>query len=421
MPITFSADPAFAIQEDAADHIASFKSKFHFPKHGGRDAIYFCGNSLGLQPKTLETAIQIELASWREIAIGGYFGGKNPWLYYHELLCPSLSKLVGAGTHEITVTNTLTVNLHLMLLSFYKPTKTRYKIVMEAGAFPSDQYAVETLVKHFGLDPKDAIIEIAAPAGEKLLQTQQIINTIELHGSSIAMVLMGGMNYYTGQFFALEKIAKATHQIGAICGFDLAHVVGNIPLQLHQWEIDFAVWCSYKYLNAGPGAVGGIYIHEKWAGNAETPRLGGWWGNDEKTRFKMEKGFHAKPNASGWNISTTPVFNMIGLKASLEIFDQAGIEAIRNKSVRLTAYLEFLLQQLPQLSFEIITPSSIEERGAQLSLYFKENGKAIHEKMIENGIIVDYREPGVIRVAPAPLYCSFQDVYQFYCILKEHF
>jgi kynureninase len=421
MPITFSADPAFAIQEDAADNIASFKSKFHFPKHGGRDAIYFCGNSLGLQPKTLETAIQIELASWREIAIGGYFGGKNPWLYYHELLCPSLSKLVGAGTHEITVTNTLTVNLHLMLLSFYKPTKTRYKIVMEAGAFPSDQYAVETLVKHFGLDPKDAIIEIAAPAGEKLLQTQQIINTIELHGSSIAMVLMGGMNYYTGQFFALEKIAKATHQIGAICGFDLAHVVGNIPLQLHQWEIDFAVWCSYKYLNAGPGAVGGIYIHEKWAGNAETPRLGGWWGNDEKTRFKMEKGFHAKPNASGWNISTTPVFNMIGLKASLEIFDQAGIEAIRNKSVRLTAYLEFLLQQLPQLSFEIITPSSIEERGAQLSLYFKENGKAIHEKMIENGIIVDYREPGVIRVAPAPLYCSFQDVYQFYCILKEHF
>ncbi len=421
MPFTFSADPTFAIQEDAADKIASFKSKFYFPKHEERDAIYFCGNSLGLQPKTVDAAIQIELASWREIAIGGYFGGKNPWLYYHELISSSLSKLVGAGTHEITVTNTLTVNLHLMLLSFYKPNKTRYKIVMEAGAFPSDQYAVETLVKHFGLDPADAIIEIAATAGEKLLQTQQITDIIELHGSSIAMVLMGGMNYYTGQFFELEKITKATHQIGAICGFDLAHVVGNIPLELHQWDIDFAVWCSYKYLNSGPGAVGGIYIHEKWASNADTPRLGGWWGNDEKTRFKMEKGFHAKPNASGWNISTTPVFNMIGLKASLEIFDQAGIAAIRNKSVRLTAYLEFLLQQLPQLSFEIITPSSIEERGAQLSLYFKENGKAIHAKMIENGIIVDYREPGVIRVAPAPLYCSFEDVYQFYCILKEHF
>jgi kynureninase len=421
MSFQFSSDSAFAIQEDAADAIASFKSMFHFPKHMGRDAIYFCGNSLGLQPKTVESAIQVELASWREIAIGGYFGGNNPWLYYHELLSPSLSKLVGAGAHEITVTNTLTVNLHLMLLSFYKPNKTRFKIIMEAGAFPSDQYAVETLVKHFGLDPADTIIEITATAGEKLLQTQQILDTIEQHASSIALVLMGGMNYYTGQFFELEKIAKATHKIGAVCGFDLAHVVGNIPLQLHAWGVDFAVWCSYKYLNAGPGAVGGIYIHEKWASNTNTPRLGGWWGNDEKTRFKMEKGFHAKPDASGWNISTTPVFNMIGLKASLEIFDQAGIKVIRNKSIRLTAYLEFLLLQLPQLSFEIITPASPEERGAQLSLYFRENGKAIHDKMIENGIIVDYREPGVIRVAPAPLYCSFQDVYQFYCILKEHF
>jgi kynureninase len=308
-----------------------------------------------------------------------------------------------------------------MLLSFYKPSKNRFKIVMEAGAFPSDQYAVETFVKQWELDPKDVIIEIAPKSGEKLLQTEQIIETIEAHGSSIALVLMGGMNYYTGQFFELEKIATATHQIGAICGFDLAHVVGNIPLQLHQWNIDFAIWCSYKYLNAGPGAVGGIYIHERWSGNSETPRLGGWWGNDEKTRFKMEKGFQAKPDASGWNISTTPVFNMIGLKASLEIFDEVGMEVIRNKSVRLTAYLEYLLRQLPKLSFEIITPSSIEERGAQLSLYFKENGRAIHDKMMESGIIVDYREPGVIRVAPAPLYCSFQDVYQFYCILKEHF
>ncbi|MEI6596326.1 MAG: kynureninase, partial [Bacteroidota bacterium] len=287
--------------------------------------------------------------------------------------------------------------------------------------FPSDQYAIETLVKHFGLEPADVIIEIAPIAGEKILHTKQIIETIEQHASSIALVLMGGMNYYTGQFFELEKIAKATHQVGAICGFDLAHVVGNIPLQLHQWNIDFAVWCSYKYLNAGPGAVGGIYIHEKWSSNADTPRLGGWWGNDEKTRFKMEKGFHAKPDASGWNISTTPVFNMIGLKASLAIFDQVGIEAIRNKSIRLTAYLEYLLHQLPNLSFEIITPASFEERGAQLSLYFKKNGRAIHDKMMDSGIIVDYREPGVIRVAPAPLYCSFQDIYQFYCILKEHF
>ncbi|MEI6086478.1 MAG: kynureninase [Bacteroidota bacterium] len=421
MPFEFNTDPLFAIQQDKDDALSPIKSLFHFPQHEGKDAIYFCGNSLGLQPKSVEAALQVELISWRERAVGGYFGGINPWLNFHELLIPSLSKLIGAGNSEITVTNTLTVNLHLMLLSFYKPNNKRYKILMEAGAFPSDQYAIETLVKHFGLDPADVILEIAPIAGEKTLHTKQIIETIEQHASSIALVLMGGMNYYTGQFFELEKIAKATHQIGAICGFDLAHVVGNIPLQLHQWNIDFAVWCSYKYLNAGPGAVGGIYIHEKWSSNADTPRLGGWWGNDEKTRFKMEKGFHAKPDASGWNISTTPVFNMIGLKASLEIFNQVGIEAIRNKSIRLTAYLEFLLKQLPNLSFEIITPASFEERGAQLSLYFRKNGRAIHDKMMDSGIIVDYREPGVIRVAPAPLYCSFQDVYQFYCILKEHF
>lgn len=421
MPFEFNSDPLFAIQQDKDDALSPIKSLFHFPQHKGKDAIYFCGNSLGLQPKSVDAALQVELISWRERAVGGYFGGTNPWLNFHELLIPSLSKLIGASNSEITVTNTLTVNLHFMLLSFYKPNNTRYKIVMEAGAFPSDQYAIETLVKHYGLEPADVIIEIAPVAGEKILHTKQIIETIEQHASSIALVLMGGMNYYTGQFFELEKIAKATHQIGAICGFDLAHVVGNIPLQLHQWNIDFAVWCSYKYLNAGPGAVGGIYIHEKWSSNADTPRLGGWWGNDEKTRFKMEKGFHAKPDASGWNISTTPVFNMIGLKASLAIFDQVGIEAIRNKSIRLTAYLEYLLHQLPNLSFEIITPASFEERGAQLSLYFKKNGRAIHDKMMDSGIIVDYREPGVIRVAPAPLYCSFQDVYQFYCILKEHF
>jgi len=421
MSFEFKTDPAFAIQQDRDDTLSHIKSLFHFPQHEGKDAIYFCGNSLGLQPKSVDAALQVELMSWRERAVGGYFGGTNPWLNFHELIIPSLSKMIGASNSEITVTNTLTVNLHFMLLSFYKPNKTRYKILMEAGAFPSDQYAIETLVKHFGLEPADVIIEIAPIAGEKILHTKQIIETIEQHASSIALVLMGGMNYYTGQFFELEKIAKATHQVGAICGFDLAHVVGNIPLQLHQWNIDFAVWCSYKYLNAGPGAVGGIYIHEKWSSNADTPRLGGWWGNDEKTRFKMEKGFHAKPDASGWNISTTPVFNMIGLKASLAIFDQVGIEAIRNKSIRLTAYLEYLLHQLPNLSFEIITPASFEERGAQLSLYFKKNGRAIHDKMMDSGIIVDYREPGVIRVAPAPLYCSFQDIYQFYCILKEHF
>ena len=421
MNFDFKSTKEYAVQQDAEDILASYKDRFFFPQHQGKNAIYFCGNSLGLQPKTVESAIQIELNAWRDLAVGGYFGGKHPWLYYHELLTPSLAKIIGANKEEITVSNTLTVNLHLMLLSFYKPTATRYKIIMEAGAFPSDQYAVETTVKQWGLDPADAIIEIEPLAGEKILHTSSIIGTIIEQDTTVALVLLGGMNYYTGQLYDLKKIASAAHQIGAICGFDLAHVVGNIPVSLHDWEIDFAVWCSYKYLNAGPGAVGGIFVHEKWSTNSQTPRLGGWWGNDEKTRFKMEKGFHAKPNASGWNISTTPVFNMIGLKASLEIFDQAGIQQIRNKSIRLTSYLEFLLKELPNLPFEIITPISIDERGAQLSLFFKENGKAIHNKMQENGIIVDYREPGVIRVAPAPLYCSFQDVYQFYSILREHF
>jgi kynureninase len=421
MNFDFNATKEYAAQQDAEDLLASYKDRFFYPQHQGKNAIYFCGNSLGLQPKSVESAIQIELNAWRELAVGGYFGGTNPWLYYHDLLTPSLSKIVGANSHEISVTNTLTVNLHLMLLSFYKPTKTRYKIVMEAGAFPSDQYAVETMVTHWGLDPTDTIIEIEPIVGEKILQTNAILATLKEHDSSIALVLLGGMNYYTGQFYDLKTITQTAHEIGAICGFDLAHVVGNIPLELHEWEIDFAVWCSYKYLNAGPGAVGGIYVHEKWASNSQTPRLGGWWGNDEKTRFKMEKGFHAKSNASGWNISTTPVFNMIGLKASLEIFDQAGMQNIREKSIHLTSYLEFLLQQVPTLNFEIITPAAVEQRGAQLSLYFKDNGRAIHDKMIENGIIVDYREPGVIRVAPAPLYCSFQDVYQFYSILREHF
>jgi kynureninase len=417
----FKTGLEYALEADKADALAPFKSQFHFPQHQGKDAIYFCGNSLGLQPKSLTAAIEVEMKTWQNLAVGGYFGGTNPWLRFHEYLQPSLTHMMGASTQEITLMNSLTVNLHLLMLSFYKPSIDRYQIIMEAGAFPSDQYAIETLVKHFGLDPEQAIIEISPREGEKLLREEDILDSIAQAGGKLAMVMMGGINYYTGQFYNLATITKAAHKVGAIAGFDLAHVAGNIPLQLHDWQVDFAVWCSYKYLNAGPGAVGGVFVHEKWASNTDTARLAGWWGNDEQTRFKMEKGFHAKPNASGWNISTTQVFNMIGLKASLAIFDEAGIQRLREKSIQLTAYLEWLLQQLPNLNFEIITPTEPAWRGAQLSLYFKDQGRAIHDKMIENGIIVDYREPGVIRVAPAPLYCSFEDVYQFYNILKEHF
>lgn len=421
MPVPFQATREFALEADAADVLAEFKQQFHFPKKNGRDVIYFCGNSLGLQPRNVEQAIQTELTSWREEAVGGYFGGRHPWLYYQEYLKPSLARIVGCLETEVTVMNTLTVNLHLLMLSFYRPTPERYKILMEAGAFPSDQYAVETLVKHYGLEPETAILEIAPREGEKTLRTEDIIATIEAQGSSLAMVLFGGINYYTGQLFDLQRITRAAHQVNAIAGFDLAHVVGNTPLLLHEWEVDFAAWCSYKYLNGGPGAVGGVYVHERFATNPQTPRLGGWWGNDEKERFKMEKGFVPKTNASGWNISTAQVFNTVSLKASLELFDKAGMERLRAKSLQLTAYLEYLLHQLPNLAFEIITPADAAERGAQLSLYFKERGKEIHNKMIESGIIVDYREPGVIRVAPAPMYVSFSDVYRFYEILRDHF
>lgn len=407
----------FAQQMDLQDELASFKQDFYFPQHNGKDAIYFCGNSLGLQPKNVEAAIRTELDTWRNIAIEGYFAGTNPWLYYHEYVAPSLAKLVGASREEITVMNALTVNLHLMMLSFYRPNAVRYKIMMEAGAFPSDQYAVETQVKHYGFDPDDAVIEIAPREGEKILREEDILAAIEDNSDSLALVLFGGINYYTGQLLNIQTITEAAHNVGAVAGWDLAHVTGNVPLQLHDWDADFAVWCSYKYLNAGPGAAGGVFVHEKHLGS-NTQRMAGWWGNDEKTRFKMEKGFIPKPAASGWNVSTTQVFNTVALKASLELFDRAGINRLRAKSIRLTNYLEFLLKQLPNLSFEIITPANPAERGAQLCLYFNEKGKEIHRKMPDNGIIVDYREPGVIRVAPAPLYCSFEDVYRFYEILK---
>jgi kynureninase len=415
---SFDTSRDFALRADQQDPLAGYRQYFHFPKHQGKDAIYFCGNSLGLQPIGVEAAIQTELDTWKQVAVGGYFNGTNPWLYYQDYLKPTMAKIVGAKEDEVTLMNTLTVNLHLLMLSFYRPSKERYKVIMEAGAFPSDQYAVETMVKHHGFDPATAIIEVAPQQGEKTLHTADIIKSIETHGDSLALVLFGGMNYYTGQFFDIPAITKAAHDVDAIAGFDLAHVAGNIPLKLHDWRVDFAAWCSYKYLNAGPGAVGGAYVHEYYASDVRTPRLGGWWGNEEKTRFKMEKGFIPKTNAGGWNISTAQVFNMVALKASLELFEKAGMDQIRQKSRALTGYLEYLLYQLPGLNFEIITPADPESRGAQLSLYFKEKGKEIHNKMLDNGIIVDYREPGVIRVAPAPLYCSFEDVFRFYEILK---
>jgi kynureninase len=419
--MNFEATLSFAKSLDEKDGLARFKNEFYFPQVNGKDSIYFCGNSLGLQAKKVEAAIQQELNDWKNLGIRGFLNAKNPWMYYQEYFKPSLSKIVGAKQDEVTVMNSLTVNLHLLMLSFYRPTKERYKIIMEAGAFPSDQYAAETQVRHHGFLPEDCIIEISPRRGERLLRAEDILAVIEEHAPQLALVMLGGINYYTGQLYDMQAITKATHKAGAIAAFDLAHAVGNVPLQLHNWDVDFAAWCSYKYLNGGPGAVGGVYVHEKYASNPQTPRFGGWWGNDEQGRFKMEKGFMAKPNASGWNISTAQIMNMVALKASLELFEEAGMENLHAKSLQLTAYLEFLLHQLTNINFEIITPADADARGAQLSLYFKDQGREIHDKMIEKGIIVDYREPGVIRVAPAPMYCSYEDVYRFYEILRDEF
>lgn len=417
----FEASLSYARSLDEQDELRSFKQEFYFPQHEGKDAIYFCGNSLGLQPKHASAAFEAELQAWRDLGVEGWFEGKTAWLHYADSLRSSLAEIVGAKEDEVTVMNALTVNLHLLMLSFYKPTGKRYKILMEAGAFPSDQYTMETQVKFYGFDVADAIVEVSPREGEKTIRDEDIIAAIRKHQSSLALVLIGGINYYTGQLFDIKKITEAAHEYGVIAGFDLAHVAGNVPTQLHDWNADFAVWCNYKYLNGGPGAIGGAFVHERHAKNESLPRLGGWWGNDESTRFKMEKGFVPKASASGWNVSTAPIFNMIGLKASLEIFDKAGIEKLRKKSVQLTAYLEYLLLQLENISFQIITPKEPHRRGAQLCLFFDEKGKDVYQKMMAKGIIADYREPGVIRVAPAPLYCSYQDVFLLYQILKEDF
>lgn len=415
----FQATRAFAEKMDDQDPLKKFRKQFYFPQHKGRKAIYFCGNSLGLQPKTTAKAIRQELKDWKNLAIGGYFNAKNPWLYYHENCKGALADMMGCRRDEVTVMNALTVNLHLLLMSFYKPTSERYIIIMEAGAFPSDQYAVETQVKLHGYDPATAIIEIAPRKGEKTLRTEDIVQTIIANKEHLSVVLLGGINYYTGQLYDLPAITAAAHSAGAIAGFDLAHVAGNVPMQLHKWKVDFAVWCSYKYLNAGPGAVSGVYINVRHAANKQYRRLGGWWGNAESTRFQMKKGFIPKPGVDGWQLSTAQVFNMVALKASLQLFEKAGIKRIRKKSVLLTGYLEYLLQQLTNVQFEVITPADPLQRGAQLSLYFKKNGKAIHEALTSKGIIVDYREPGVIRVAPAPLFNTFKEVFAFYEIVKE--
>jgi kynureninase len=410
----------FARQLDVKDPLQALRQLFHLPQKNGESLIYFCGNSLGLQPKNIKPAVEQELEDWKNFVIEGFTRAKNPWLYYHHYFKDTLSNIAGCYPHELTVMNALTVNLHLLLFSFYRPANTRrFKIIMEAGAFPADQYAVETQVKLHGFLPENAVIEITPREGEYTLHTEDILQAIDEHRQNLALVLMGGIHYYTGQCLDMQAITQAAHQAGAFAGFDLAHAIGNIPLQLHEWEVDFAVWCSYKYLNAGPGAVGGAYIHERYGFDKDYPRAGGWWGNDEQTRFEMQKGFIPKPGADGWQVSTAQVMNMVSLKASMEIFAQTNMQQLRAKSEQLTGYLEYLLKQINSFNFTIITPGKKDERGAQLSLFFPENGKEIYDRLTRAGVVCDWREPGVIRVAPTAMYNSFSEVYRFYEILQH--
>jgi kynureninase len=414
MPSSFEASLAYAQSQDQTDILYPFRERFLFPQHNDKDVHYFCGNSLGLQPKSVSYLMQQELQDWGKYGVEGHFNARNPWFSYHHIFSERLAKIVGAKKDEVVATNTLTVNLHLLMMSFYRPEGSRYKILMEAGAFPSDQYAIETQARMWGYDPADAIIEIKPKGGEYIIDEADILSAIEAAGSTLAVVMIGGVNYYTGQFFDLKKITKAAHKVGAYAGYDLAHAVGNIPLELHSWSVDFACWCSYKYLNSGPGAVGGLYVHEHHSKNPKIFRLGGWWGNDEKNRFKMEKGFIPQKNAGSWQMSNAPVFNMVAHNASLDIFDKAGMTELREKSEKLTGYLEFLLQQITHLPFTIITPAEPKRRGCQLSLLFEKRGREVFDKLTENGIVADWREPNVIRIAPVPLYNSFEDCYMFY-------
>jgi kynureninase len=418
MAAPFEANLEYAQNLDQVDILYSFRERFLFPQHNGKNACYLCGNSLGLQPKSVGYLMNLELEDWAKYGVEGHFKARNPWFSYHSMFTERLAKIVGAKKNEVVAMNTLTVNLHLLMTSFYRPEGKRYKILMEAGAFPSDQYAVESQVRMHGYDPEDAIIEIAPKEGAYIIEEEDILKVISDTNGELALVMIGGVNYYTGQFFDLKKISEAAHRVGAYVGFDLAHAVGNIPLQLHDWNVDFACWCSYKYLNSGPGGVGGAYIHEHHATNPNVFRLAGWWGNDEETRFKMEKGFVPKKTAESWQMSNAPVFNMVAHHAALDIFDKAGMAALREKSEKLTAYLEFLLNQITNLPFVIITPGQPQRRGCQLSLLFQERGKEVFDKLTEQGVIADWREPNVIRIAPVPLYNTFEDAYRFYEILR---
>ena len=410
----YQSGAEFAVQMDAADPLARFRERFFLPKtNTGEDSIYLCGHSLGLQPRSAKEYLDQELKDWAELGVEGHFHAKNPWMPYHRLLRDQTAAIVGAEPAEVVVMNSLTVNLHLMMASFYRPTPQRFKILIERGAFPSDQYAVKSQIRYHGFDPDTGLLELTPPEGESNLRDEDIAELIEREGKSIALILLGGVNYATGQIFDMPGITRAGHRKGCLVGFDLAHAAGNIPLQLHDWGPDFAVWCSYKYLNGGPGCVAGCFVHERHSQAWDLPRFAGWWGHDEKTRFQMGPEFHPMMGADGWQLSNPPILGLAPLRASMEIFAEAGIERLRAKSMVLTGYMEFLLHELKSSRFSIITPSDPARRGAQLSIQLSGQGRQLCDNLTAEGVIGDWREPDIFRVAAIPLYNSYTDVYRF--------
>lgn len=414
----------FALRMDKEDELRSFRDRFHIPKLNSKEIVYLCGNSLGLQPKTAREAIEQELKDWANLGVEGHVTARNPWLYYHKFLTEKAAAIVGAKKSEVVIMNNLTTNLHLMMVSFYRPTQKRFKILMEGGAFPSDQYAMESQVRFHGFDLENAIIEVHPRSGDHIIHHEDIIEAIRKNADDLALVMLGGVNYYTGQLFDMKTITEEAHKAGAMAGFDLAHAAGNVPLFLHDWDVDFAVWCSYKYLNSGPGGTSGAFVHERHGNDPSIPRFAGWWGHNEGERFQMKKGFIPMPGAEGWQLSNAQIFPMAIHNASLQIFAEAGMEKLRKKSVRLTGYLEYILNEinseLPKPMFKVITPADPVQRGCQLSLHIAENGKELFNFLNEEGIISDWREPNVIRMSPVPLYNSFEDVWKVSEALKKY-
>ncbi len=410
----------FAQNMDTTDPLSTYRDRFCFPmRDDGTPYVYLCGNSLGLQPKSTKDALMVELEDWCKYGVEGHFNARNPWMPYHEFLTHKMARIVGGLPHEVVVMNTLTVNLHLMMVSFYRPHGRKNKVIIEYDAFPSDKYAVESQIRFHGHNPEQSLIRLKAREGETLLRDEDILEAIEKAGDELALVMLGNTNYYTGQYFDMKSISQAGHAVGAMVGFDCAHGAGNVVLDLHDTGADFAVWCTYKYLNSGPGSLGGCFVHERHAETVDMPRFAGWWGHRKDTRFKMRDHYEPIRGAEAWQLSNPPILSLAAIKSSLDIFDEVGMEKLRARSIRLTGYLEYLIDEIADPRISIITPRDPQKRGSQLSIQVRDADKGLYDEISRRGVIADWREPDVIRVAPAALYNSFEDIFRFSQILKS--